>query len=270
MTAVQAAPYDDEDVDDRATGRRGFTKELWFLVVVALALALLMKTFLIQAFFIPSPSMEKTLHGCTGCTGDRVLVNKVVFKFRDVHRGEIIVFNGKDTSFPSEVFVEPPATALHRVGRFVKHAFGMAPTERDFIKRVIAVEGDTVACCIDGKVTINGAPIDEPYVYLFGDEQDDPKPMSPFDPVTVPRGHLFVMGDNRHGSSDSRAHGTIPVSSVTGRAFAVFYPVSRAKALRVPETFQRHAAGEAHAPEILGLAIAVPVTVLRRRLRATH
>lgn len=250
--------------------RRSFTKELWFLVVVALTLAFLMKTFLIQAFFIPSGSMEKTLHGCSGCSGDRVLVNKLVYKFRDVHRGEIIVFNGRNTGFPSQTEIEIPTNPIRRVFYELQRAAGLAASDRDFIKRVIGVPGDTVACCVDGKLTINGEPVDEPYVYLMEDELEAPRPMSPFGPVKVPEGHLFVMGDNRHGSSDSRAHGPIPVDSVVGRAFAVFYPFGRIKSLRVPEPFQRQAAaGAAVAPDLVALAAAVPITVVRRRLRGS-
>ena len=249
--------------DDEESEKRPISKELWFLVVVALALALLMKTFLIQAFFIPSGSMEQTLHGCPGCQGDRVLVNKLVYKFRDVHRGEIVVFNGKDTGFESESFAEPPKNQVDRVLREVKKAVGMAPEEKDFIKRVIGVPGDIVACCVDGKVTINGQPIDEPYVHLSG-----PGPQSTIDPpIEVPEGHLFLMGDHRDGSSDSRVNGTVPIDNVVGRAFAVFYPRNRMKVLRVPETFDARAAEAA--PAILGFALAVPVTVVRRRLRAS-
>lgn len=265
--------------DEEERGKRAFSKELWFLLLVALGLALLMKTFLIQAFFIPSGSMEETLHGCPGCKGDRVLVNKLVYKFRDIHRGEIVVFNGKDTNFSGDALLPPPKNLLDRVNREVKRAIGAAPGDRDFIKRVIGVPGDLVACCVDGKLTINGQPIEEPYVYLSHDTE-----LQPFDPVTVPEGHLWLMGDHRDGSSDSRANGPVPIKNVVGRAFAVFWPIKsstvadedkqyRLKILRVPETFDAKAsalpaapAGAAHAPAVLGLALAVPVTVVRRRL----
>ena len=272
------------DLDaEEEPAKRAITKELWFLLVVALLLALVMKTFLIQAFFIPSGSMEHTLHGCIGCKGDRVLVNKLVYKFRDVHRGEIVVFNGKGTNFSSEGAVEPPKNALDRIRREVLGVVGLgAPGDKDFIKRVIGVPGDVVACCVDKKVTVNGQPLDEPYVYLSA---CDPVPGQPpsggpceesqstFEPVTVPEGHLFLMGDHRDGSSDSRFNGTVPITSVVGRAFAVFWPLkndeatpsSRMKILRVPETFEPPAA--VAAPPVLGLALAVPITVLRRRLR---
>ena len=288
---------DDSDLADDDDPKPSFFHGLWFLAVVAVGLAVLMKTFLVQAFFIPSPSMEQTLHGCAGCTGDRVLVNKVVYKFRDIHRGEIVVFNGKNTEFPSEGSVAPPRNAVERVLREVKGLVGFgAPGEKDFIKRVIGVPGDVVACCDltlkndkgvpIGRITINGQPVDEPYVYL----SDRTEPQASFDPVTVPPGRLFVMGDHRDGSSDSRYHGTIPESSVVGRAFAVFFPVppfgeNRAKVLRVPDVFdptkQRRAAPPAGAipaapaaallsPPVLATALAIPVTALvRRRRRST-
>ncbi|HVF06589.1 MAG TPA: signal peptidase I [Frankiaceae bacterium] len=279
MNDVAAVP---PDLDDEEPEKRAISKELWFLLLVALGLALLMKTFLIQAFFIPSGSMEQTLHGCANCTGDRVLVNKLVYKFRDIHRGEIVVFNGKDTDFSGDIVLPPPKNLYDRVNREVKRAIGAAPGERDFIKRVIGVPGDVVACCTDGRLTINGQPIDESaYVFLSHDTE-----LQPFDPVTVPEGHLWLMGDHRDGSQDSRANGPVPIKNVVGRAFAVFWPIrsstvadqdnrNRLKILRVPEVFDAKSsalppapAGAAHAPEVLGLAVAVPVTVVRRRLRA--
>lgn len=253
--------------------RRAYTKELWFLLTVALVLALVMKTFLLQAFFIPSGSMEKTLHGCTGCQGDRVLVNKLVYKFRDIHRGEIVVFNGKGTSFSYDGAIEPPKNTIEKVVRQVQRFVGFgAPGDKDFIKRVIGIPGDTVACCVDGKVTVNGQPIEEPYVHLSAWENGDPDAgLNDFPPVTVPEGELFLMGDHRDGSSDSRANGTVPIDNVVGRAFAVFFPMGRAKVLHVPETFlpQAAPAGAQGAHLVLGFAMAVPLTVVRRRLRGS-
>ncbi len=221
-------------------GRGGgsFLRELPFLVVVALGLALLIKAFLVQAFFIPSGSMERTLHGCPGCSGDRVLVNKLVYHFRDVRRGEIVVFNGVDSWTP-EITVVEPTNPVQRVLRSVGGALGVAPPgEEDFIKRVIGVPGDTVQCCdTRGRVQVNGVALHEPYVY-----QDDKKP---FGPVKVPAGRLWVMGDHREFSSDSRAHttdpggGTIPENKVIGRAFVVVWPLTRVKTLPVPGTFQQ-------------------------------
>lgn len=297
MDVMENVVADDLE-EEEEPAKRQYTKELWFLLAVALVLALVMKTFLIQAFFIPSGSMEKTLHGCLGCKGDRVLVNKLVYKFRDVHRGEIVVFNGKGTNFSSEGTTPPPRNAMERVLRAVQGAigFGAPGSDKDFIKRVIGIPGDVVACCVDGKVTVNGQPIEEPYVYLSACDRPSTRPntggLAPdgavpgvdepcdesqmaFDPVSVPEGHLFLMGDHRDGSSDSRFNGTVPMTSVVGRAFAIFWPLRnketapawRPKILRVPETFDPPAA--AAAPHVLGFALAIPITVLRRRLRRT-
>ena len=265
-----AEPVEAAD-DEGEPQKRSFHKELWFLLVVALGLALLMKTFLIQAFFIPSGSMEKTLHGCGGCSGDRVLVNKLVYDFREIRRGEIVVFNGKGTEFTPEFDAPPPGSLAQRVIGRIQGFLGFgAPGEKDFIKRVIGIPGDTVACCTNGRVTVNGAELVEPYVFVDGGDTsiDGHGPQDSFDPVVVPAGHLFVMGDHRNQSSDSRYNGTIPQDVVVGRAFAVFWPMGRQKVLGMPDTFDAPG-GAAAAPYVLGLAGAVPVTVVRRRLRRT-
>ncbi len=249
-----------------------FWRELPILIIVALGLAMLIKAFLVQAFFIPSGSMEKTLHGCDGCSGDRVLVNKLVYRFGDVHRGQIVVFNGVDSWTP-EVSTTQPSNLAQRVIRDIGSAIGIAPPgEEDFIKRVIGIPGDTVACCdAQGRVTVNGVALNEPYVY-----QDD---HARFGPVTVGKGRLWVMGDHRGFSADSRAHigdpggGTIPESHVIGRAFVRVWPPSRIGTLPVPKTFSQpalnRAAGlvEPVAPVALGALGTVPIAAIRRRRR---
>jgi signal peptidase I len=231
--------------------------ELPVLVVVAFGLALLLKTFVVQAFFIPSGSMEQTLHGCPGCRPDRVLVNKLLYDVRDIRRGEIVVFDGEGSfGRNAEVGVAEPGGPVQRAWRAVAGAAGLAPTgEDDFVKRVIGVGGDRVACCSNGRVTVQPAgaarpvELDEPYLY-----RDDAQPFCaagtgeqlcpPGSPgVLVPEGRLWVMGDHRSGSSDSRAHidgpgnGTVPEDRVIGRAFAIVWPPSRARLLEVPEPF---------------------------------
>ena len=265
------APPDDDEPS------RSYQREASVLLVVAVALALLMKSLLVQAFFIPSGSMEKTLHGCPGCKGDRVLVNKVVYKFRDIHRGEIVVFNGKGTNFTAEGAVAPPKNQVQRLIQHVQGFVGFgAPGDKDFIKRVIGIPGDVVACCTDGHVTVNGHVMAEPYAYLTLDNNQivpmaqAPTQQMPFEPVTVPPGQLFLMGDHRDGSSDSRYNGTVPESKVVGRAFAVFYPPGRAKALRVPRAFDPTPAAlpsSPAAPPVLGFVGALPVTFVYRRRR---
>jgi signal peptidase I len=264
-----------------------FLRELPFLIVVALALALLIKAFLVQAFYIPSGSMEHTLD-----VRDRVLVNKLVYNFRDVHRGEIVVFDGEGSFTEPEYVLPPPSSTAQRVLRSVTGFIGLgAPGEKDFIKRVVGVEGDRVACCTNGNVTVQPAGSDrpvelvEPYVFennelpfcQAGASAEACPPGAPG--VLVPEGRLWVLGDHRGASRDSRSYiddansGTVPVDRVIGRAFVVVWPVGRAGILRVPETFDGPlralpAAGAVATPYALGALGALPVAALRRRRAA--
>jgi signal peptidase I len=225
----------------------------------------------VQAFFIPSGSMEQTLHGCTGCTGDRVLVNKVPYWFGEPEPGEIVVFKGPDTWSPEVTVSEPTnwfAGALLWLGRTV----GVAPpSEDDFVKRVIAVGGQTVQCCdAEGRVTVDGVPLDEPYIF-----ENTPIESRTFGPVTVEEGRLWVMGDHRSASADSKAHmtdrysGTIGVDDVIGKAAVIVWPIGRFGLLDSPDIqgTEAEAAGTAAsvAPYAVGLAGAVPVLAWRRR-----
>jgi signal peptidase I len=223
----------DHEADDGAPAsssrrRGGLVRELVVIVVTALLISSLVKGYAVQTFSIPSGSMEQTLHGCPGCHGDRVLVNKFVYRTRDVRRGEVVVFQGT-ANWPDEGqggAGGPLLALLDGIGRLL----GAPPTGDDFIKRVIAVGGDTVECCdAQGRVTVNAVPLTEPYVY-----QDDHQK---FGPVTVRPGELWVMGDHRGDSSDSRAHGAVPAKNVVGRAFVVVWPFNRWKSLPVPKTF---------------------------------
>jgi signal peptidase I len=184
------------------------------LLGVAVLVAILVRAYVLQTFFIPSPSMEHTLN-----INDRVLVNKLVYDFRSPSRGQVIVFTSP-------------------------MSWRNTPDEKDFIKRVIGVGGDHVVCCdAQGRLTINGTAIDEPYLNQDGGKL--PASPSPFS-ITVPKGRLWVMGDNRFYSGDSQERyyvtgnimdSTIPVSSVIGRAFVIFWPLGRASWLTVPPTF---------------------------------
>jgi signal peptidase I len=201
-------------------------------VLIAFSLALLIKTFLLQAFFIPSGSMERTL-----LVKDRVLVNKIVYDFRQPQRGEVIVFRGVDSWAP-ETTTPPPTGLVAKATRSVGGLVGLAePDEKDFIKRVIGTPGDVVQCCdAQGRLMVNGKPLDETK-YLFEDDH------RVFGPITVPEGRLFVMGDHRGNSQDSRAYitdqfkGTVPIDQVIGRAFVKVWPVARWGGLSVPDVW---------------------------------
>lgn len=209
-------------------------QELPLLVILAFSLALLVRTFLMQSFFIPSGSMENTLH-----IRDRVLVNKVVYKFRDPRRGEVIVFRGEDSWVPENQLDRTSGLVTNTV-RTVGSLFGFVePAEKDFIKRVIGVPGDRVGCCDKaGRVTVNGVSLTEPYVF-----DNNPSVERAFGPITVPAGRLFVMGDHRGRSKDSRAYvgdewrGTIAIDNVLGRAFVRMWPISHWGSLSTPPTF---------------------------------
>ncbi len=219
------------------------------LVGIALVMAILVKTFLVQAFYIPSASMEPTLHGCPGCNGDRVLVDKLTYDFRDPRRGEVIVFDGA-SSFTPEVEIRAPSNVVEGATSWLGGHLGFPVAgERDFIKRVIGVAGDRVACCDDqGRLSVNGVPLDEADYLYPGDAPSD----LAFD-VIVPDDSLWVMGDHRAVSLDSRAHlgdpggGMVPLTNVIGRARGVVWPVSRIATFDVPDTFEQPALRDARA-----------------------
>ncbi len=214
----------------RALRQPSTWRELPLLAALALIVALLVKTFVVQAFFIPSGSMETTLHGCTGCQGDRVLVNKLSYRVGSPQRGQIVVFRGTSL-WPNETSVPTPHNALVSALITLSGDVGLGPSnETDFIKRLIGLPGDTVMCCDPkGRIEVNGHPVDEPYLY-----QDNRRA---FGPKVVPAGNLWVMGDHRSDSSDARDNGPIPVANVVGRAFVLVYPVKRFRLLRGADDF---------------------------------
>ncbi|BBH64355.1 signal peptidase I [Actinoplanes sp. OR16] len=218
-------------------------QELPLLLVVAFCLAVLIRTFLVQAFYIPSGSMENTLQ-----IKDRVLVNKVVYDMRDPLRGEVVVFRGTDDWAP-EVTETVSNAFVAKLGRTIGDLVGVSrPGERDFIKRVIGLPGDKVACCDDqGRITVNGVGIDEPYI-AEGFNSDLNQPPIPgqctsrrFDEVTVPAGQMFVMGDHRSVSQDARCQGPVPIENVIGRAFVVVWPSDHFTSLSVPDVWKQFA-----------------------------
>ena len=287
------------DPPDRAKAgrtRRPLWRELPLLLVVALTIALLIKAFVVQAFWIPSASMENTLE-----VNDKILVNKLVYHFRSIQPGDIIVFDGAGSWDPASPPGRPSSNPLVRaydativsLVHSIAGLFGTVPGQTDYIKRVIGVPGDRVACCnAQGLVTVNGVPLSE-QSYLFpGDTPGDaPAGYSGHFRITVPPGRLWVLGDNRAISADSRLHlddpggGTIPESAVIGRAFMIVWPLSRWRVLPIPSTFlqpgidgpARAAAdrwpgavraepGAQFLPLGAGLAAAVPLTWLQRAL----
>jgi signal peptidase I len=224
---------------DVSAGRRGMPmwQEIPLLLLVAFCMAVLIRSFLVQAFYIPSGSMEDTL-----LVGDRVLVNKVVYDLRAPRRGEVIVFKGPDNWVPENPG-DTNTSLLGRISGGLGDLVGVSrPGEKDFIKRVIGLPGDRVSCCDpEGRVFVNGVPLDEPYVHQNSplDVDADPRVCRSrsFDEVLVPPGQLFVMGDHRIISQDSRCEGTIPIDNVIGKAFVIVYPVGRWGDLSTPDTF---------------------------------
>jgi signal peptidase I len=194
-------------------------REFPILVIVALAVSLVIKTFFVQFFYIPSGSMENTLQ-----INDRVAVNKVPFFSQSIHRGDVVVFRD-----PANWLPEPYAQSQNSIIEKVKEGFVLVgilpnPAKQYLVKRVIGVAGDNIVAK-DGVITINGKTTSEPYIFAGN------KPSEMDFNVTVPSGKVWVMGDHRGASADSRYHqddvnnGFVPVSKITGRAFAVIWPV---------------------------------------------
>jgi signal peptidase I len=278
----------------RKTKRKAPWWELPLLVAVAIVIAVVVKTFVVQPFYIPSQSMEKTLHGCPGCQGDRILVNKPIYDLRDPHPGDIVVFHAP-AGWDQEPASKPPSNPITRTIRGFGQLVGFVPPDGlVLVKRVIAVGGQTVkGITTDGGakdvVMVSdkgpGGPwrtLTEPYVY-----QESADPRGAFGPVTVPKGRLWVMGDHRNDSADSRFHcgpnasqgddgascdansATVGISSVIGKAVVIAWPPSRWRTLGTPSTFKHVAAAALPSglPSAAGVLTVLPVWLLRRKRR---
>jgi signal peptidase I len=205
--------------------------EMSTVTVLALVITVVLRLFVAEAFYVPSESMYDTL-----TTNDRILAEKVSYMHRDVDRGDIIVFRDPANWLNEE---QKAPGALRQVGEFV----GILPRsgEGHLVKRVVGIGGDRVVCCDrSGRITVNKIPLDERPYLLKGARPS----LQSFD-VRVPPGALWVMGDNRAESADSRAHmggpggGFVPTENVVGRACCVIWPSDRMTMLRPPETFEK-------------------------------
>ncbi|HEY5231537.1 MAG TPA: signal peptidase I [Galbitalea sp.] len=218
------------ETPEQATQRRRrsvllFFRDILFILLAAIVISFLIKTFLIRSFYIPSQSMESTL-----VPNDRVIVSLLTPGLTPLQRGDIVVFQDPGGWLNSEPQTVPPSTPLNDVLAFIGLA---APADNDhLIKRVIGLPGDHVKCCNAlGQLTVNGVPLDEPYINLpAGVTKSDPYTFS----ITVPKGDIWVMGDNRNESADSAYHETrkdtspyVPLSDVTGQAVVISWPFSR-------------------------------------------
>jgi signal peptidase I len=219
----------------RRSGKRGKGRAAWLFIrdivvifIVALLVSFLIKTFLIRSFYIPSASMEDTL-----MINDRIIVNELEPKLMPVHRGDVVVFTDPggwltgSENIPAATPGNPVARGLSDFFTFI--GLGTADSDNHLVKRVIGLPGDHVVCCNTlNQITVNGAPLKEPYTTVQPGEQAAGKP---FD-VTVPPGKLWVLGDNRLDSADSSAHqnlpskGFVPEKDIVGRAFVISWPIS--------------------------------------------
>jgi signal peptidase I len=246
---IDADEHDETDAETPKK-KRGAVREGAILLVIALVLYYVMLTFIARPYLIPSESMEPTLHGCAGCVGDRIMVDKVTYRFTSPEPGDVVVFKGPpawNIGYKSIRSTSAPIRLVQNVLSFVGF---VPPDENDLVKRVIAVGGQTVECRATTGLTVDGKKLHEPYLdvnTMMADPSIYPCLGNEFGPLTVPQGRLWVMGDNRTHSADSRAHctnlpadamkgllctgdptaGTVPVDNVIGKARFIAWPPGR-------------------------------------------
>ncbi|WP_375484366.1 signal peptidase I [uncultured Mycobacterium sp.] len=230
--------------------KRAAMREAAILAAIAVVLYYVMLTFVARPYLIPSESMEPTLHGCSGCVGDRIMVDKISYRFGSPQPGDVIVFKGPPSWNIGYKSIRSHNTVLRLLQNGLSFVGFVPPDENDLVKRVIAVGGQTVRCRANTGLTVDGSRLKEPYLNaatMMADPSVYPCLGGEFGPVTVPQGRLWVMGDNRTHSADSRAHctsvpadalkgllctgdpmsATVPVSNVIGKARFIVWPPSR-------------------------------------------
>ncbi|MGB2921344.1 MAG: signal peptidase I [Mycobacterium sp.] len=248
-TADPAAAAADEE-QEPSKKKRGAVREAALLITIAVVLYYVMLTFIARPYLIPSESMEPTLHGCPGCVGDRIMVDKMTYRFTEPEPGDVVVFKGPPNWSIGYQSIRSDNTAIRWLQNALAVVGFVPPDENNLVKRIIAVGGQTVACRADTGLTVNGEPLDEPYLSpdtMMADPAVYPCLGNEFGPVTVPEDRVWVMGDNRTHSADSRTHcsnrpedaqrgllctgdpvaGTIPVDNIVGKARFIAWPPSR-------------------------------------------
>lgn len=226
MSDETASPVAPTPTTPRRRGALTFLRDVVVILLIALLVSFLVKTFVVRSFYIPSASMNNTL-----LQNDRILVDELTPRFGEYSRGDVVVFRDPGGWLP--VTTEPPRAPMVEAVDWVLSLVGLAAPDSDdhLIKRVIGTPGDHVVCCNAlGQTTVNGVPIEEPYVKL-NPGATAPEPV-PYD-ITVPEGSLWVLGDNRNSSKDSRynqeqpGRGFVPIDNVVGRAFLITWPFDR-------------------------------------------
>lgn len=247
QTEPAAAAASDED---QPSTKKSALREGAILIGIAVVLYYVMLTFVARPYLIPSESMEPTLHGCNGCVGDRIMVDKLTYRFSSPRPGDVVVFKGPPNWNVGYKSIRSSNTGVRWLQNTLSFVGFVPPDENDLVKRVIATGGQTVQCRADTGLTVDGKRLDEPYLNattMMADPVVYPCLGNEFGPVKVPDGRLWVMGDNRTHSADSRAHctstpadaqkgilctgdpmtGTVPVSNVIGKARFIAWPPSR-------------------------------------------